>query len=57
VYFHLAGKEFTQKGRRVFEHLQRPQNLTVAGSKTFFLTLKFARTEKYQITLLSFGEA
>jgi hypothetical protein len=52
----LAAKEFTKKGSIRFRTPAGAINLTVAGFKTFFLNLKFARTEKYQVTLSSLGE-
>jgi hypothetical protein len=53
---HLVGKEFTKKGSSKFRTPAGAINLTVAGFKTFFLTLKFARTEKYKVTLSCLGE-
>jgi hypothetical protein len=56
VLFHLARKDFTKKGSSRFRTPAGAINLTVAGFKTFFLTLKFSRTEKYQVTHSCLGE-
>jgi hypothetical protein len=54
---HLAGKELTKKGRRDSNMCCAGAiNLTVAVFKTFCLTLKFTRTEKFQVAVSSLGE-
>jgi hypothetical protein len=51
----LAGEEFT-KTAVGFRTPVGTINLSVAGFQTFCLSLKFAGTEKFQVTFSSLGE-